>query len=59
MRNGCPDHDYLLQQESGLKENVYSASTVTVGKFYATKLLHFRLKGNSVKFPVLLLQAQG
>jgi hypothetical protein len=29
------------------------------GKFYLTKLLQFRLKGNSVKLSVLLLQAQG
>jgi hypothetical protein len=35
-----------LRWESALTENVYSASTVKVGKFSITKLLQFRLKGN-------------
>ena len=42
---GRPDHNDLLSCESGLREYDYSGSTVTVGRFYITKLLQFRLKG--------------
>ncbi len=52
-----PKHSWVileLRWESGPRENVYSASTVTVSRYYITKLLRFRLKGKCVKMLLVI-----
>ena len=39
MGDGLPDHRNLLGWESGLRENDYRTSTVTVGRYNTGRLL--------------------
>jgi len=45
----CPIIRTSYGENRNLEDDAYGVSTVTVGKFNDTKLLQFRLKGNTVK----------